>query len=96
MKQISTITVITIIVCLCMMTLGNSQGNLQMEDCCAWSNSCQSYKVIDANTIDEMKEYVQNGMRNAGWHPIGGITFNSETEKYLQAMAHPRKVDHYP
>ena len=96
MKRISIIAAISIAITLGVVIAGH-QGN--KKDSANWArycSSCESYEIIEAESLDVLKERVKKGLGKAGWQPQGGIVYNIETKRYLQVMVHPRKLPSYP
>jgi hypothetical protein len=76
-------------------TGGQEQGSA-IGPAWACTTSCQSYEVVEAASLDELKKRVRQGLDKADWQPQGGIAYNSETKHYLQVMIHPRPLPSYP
>lgn len=64
----------------------------------AWTctTPCQSYEVVEAGSLLELKAEIQTGLDKAGWRPQGGVAYDSKRECYLQVMIHAGKVPTYP
>lgn len=96
MKRISIIAVISISITLGVVIAGHQGNNNEKAGWNCYSSSCQSYEVIEAESLDILKERVKKGLDKAGWQPHGGIVYNSDSKHYLQVMVHPRKLPSYP
>lgn len=81
----------------------NSTSTFQSQQSCEaiqeaymCTGLCQSYHVIEAESLPELKDEVQRGIGKPGWLPQGGITCDVAGKCYLQVMVHPRKLTSYP
>ncbi len=95
MKYISIGIAVSIALALGVVTLAQQGENTKYQPC-AYSSSFQSYEVLEAQSLAELKDRVQRGLDKAGWLPQGGIAYNPQTKRYLQVMVHPRKIPSYP
>ena len=95
MKRVSIAIAISIAVALGIVAAGQKEGKTHRADYFC-SGDCQSYEVVEAESIDELKDHVKQGLDKAGWRPQGGIVYNAETKRYLQVMVHPRTLPSYP
>lgn len=97
MKKISILIIITIVIAFGIVTARPKENKAEFaNDYCGYAIGCQSYEVLEAISLDELKGLVQKGIDKASWRPEGGIAYNGETKRYLQVMVHPRKLPSYP
>lgn len=95
MKHISIGVAILITVAFGIMAIAQQEENAVFE-LCTYSSACQSYEVLEAESLAELKGQVRQGLDNPGWQPQGGIAYNAKTDRYFQVMVHPRKLPSYP
>lgn len=98
MKRVSIAVVVLLIIILAVVTTG------QQEDHClfghntygSYGSAWQSYKILEAELLSEIENQVRQGLGKAGWQPLGGVVYDTDTKRYLQVMVHPRKIPEYP
>jgi len=95
MRRISVGVVVAIMASLGIATIARQQDEVTFHPC-AYSASCQSYEVLEAQSLAELKEQVRQGLEKAGWQPQGGIAYDAQSQHYLQVMVHARKIPSYP
>ena len=95
MKNRKVIFVLSVAVVLSIVAIARQEDQIALE-ACAYSSSCQSYEVLEATSLDELKNHIREGLGNAGWQPRGGVVYDEQAKRYLQVMVHPRKLPSYP
>lgn len=95
MKHISIGAAISIAVALAIVTIAQPEDSAEFQ-LCAHSGSFESYEVLEAQCLAELKDQVKQGIGKPGWQPQGGVVYDPKTTCYLQVMVHPRKLPSYP
>jgi hypothetical protein len=94
-RHVSIGAAVSIMIVWGVVTIAEQRDGAEFQHC-AYSDSCQSYEVIEASSLGELKDQVRQGLEKAGWQPRGGVAYDPRTKHYLQVMVHPRKLSPYP
>lgn len=99
MKHFSIAVVVSLIIILAVVTTGQQEEDhhrFGQSYCGSYGSTWKSYKILEAKLLSEIENQVRQGLEKAGWQPLGGVVYNSNTKRYLQVMVHPRNVPDYP